>query len=195
MGTCGFCGKNLEKGYRDGIGLYCDIACASKARQYQDSVAPWQTAEARSPERRDESWRVKIQGKEYTTTFAELAQWLLEGRVGPTDPVQRGDLPWVRVREAPPLNGLELWNALEPAQREYAAKFRPALVAPRGVPLPKGTAIPRSRPCPRCGSAAYDRGREIWLLLFVILLFPLGLLLLLLKSTYNCPTCGLAFQG
>ena len=47
--------------------------------------------------------------------------------------------------------------------------------------------------CPRCGGKAVGkRGCLTWL--FVILLFPIGLILLLLKVTYRCEACGYRFK-
>ncbi len=48
--------------------------------------------------------------------------------------------------------------------------------------------------CPRCfGTAEGGRGCLIWIL--VILLFPIGLILLLLKPTYKCKSCGYMFKA
>ena len=48
--------------------------------------------------------------------------------------------------------------------------------------------------CPHCtGMARGDRGCLVWV--FVILLFPFGLLLLLLKPTYECHSCGFRFKA
>jgi hypothetical protein len=47
--------------------------------------------------------------------------------------------------------------------------------------------------CPKCTCIATEsRGCLIWL--FVILLFPIGLVLLLLKPTYKCKSCGFKFK-
>jgi hypothetical protein len=47
--------------------------------------------------------------------------------------------------------------------------------------------------CPKCsGIAKSHRGFLFWLL--VVLLFPIGLALLLLKPTYTCKSCGFAFK-
>jgi Uncharacterized conserved protein (DUF2367) len=194
MGRCIHCGRSAEPGFRDKTGLYCSESCALKeaeVRYQAHSITPWHSADARNPERQADLWRVRLKGEDYTLTLAELVQWLIEGRVGPIDPVQRGNLPWVRVCDAPPLNGLELWNARDPAQREYAAKFRPRLVAPKVAPS-NGDVVPTFVPCPRCGGATVKN--SFLVVLFAILFFPLGLFLLLLLPRFRCTSCGLRFQ-
>ncbi len=48
--------------------------------------------------------------------------------------------------------------------------------------------------CPKCLGIA--KGKYSWLIwLFVILLFPIGLLLLLTKKTYYCYKCGYMFKS
>ena len=48
--------------------------------------------------------------------------------------------------------------------------------------------------CPKCSNASHgSRGCLIWF--FVILLFPVGLLFLLLKPTYKCGSCGYTFKS
>ena len=48
--------------------------------------------------------------------------------------------------------------------------------------------------CPKCmGITKGQYGGLIWL--FVILLFPIGLLLLLVKKTYSCYNCGYTFKA
>jgi hypothetical protein len=48
--------------------------------------------------------------------------------------------------------------------------------------------------CPRCaGEAEGKRGCLIWA--GVVLLFPIGLVLLLLKPTYTCKSCGFRFKA
>jgi hypothetical protein len=47
--------------------------------------------------------------------------------------------------------------------------------------------------CPRCnGYASGHRGCLLWF--FVVILFPIGLLLLLIKPTYTC-SCGYRFKS
>tara|TARA_B100001964_G_C14020361_1_gene503534 strand:- start:418 stop:846 length:429 start_codon:yes stop_codon:yes gene_type:complete len=54
--------------------------------------------------------------------------------------------------------------------------------------------LTRGLSCPKCDTIT--RGRYsgvIWL--FTILLFPIGLLLLLVKKTYSCSKCGYTFKA
>jgi len=48
--------------------------------------------------------------------------------------------------------------------------------------------------CPKCEGKAFG-GRGCWIIGLMILTFPIGLLLLLLKPTYNCSECGYRFQA
>lgn len=52
----------------------------------------------------------------------------------------------------------------------------------------------RGLSCPKCETIAKGKhGCLIWA--FVILLFPIGLLLLLTKKTYSCSGCGYTFKA
>ncbi len=48
--------------------------------------------------------------------------------------------------------------------------------------------------CPECKDKAYG-GRGCLIILLIILLFPIGLLLLLVKPTYRCQRCGYKFKA
>ena len=54
--------------------------------------------------------------------------------------------------------------------------------------------ITRGLSCPKCETIAEGKyGCLIWV--FVILLFPIGLLLLLVKKTYSCSKCEYTFKA
>ena len=51
----------------------------------------------------DEKWQVLVQGIPYDSDLETLKGWLIEGRVQPTDRVQKGTLPWTAARNVPAL--------------------------------------------------------------------------------------------
>lgn len=83
----------------------------------------------------------------------------------------------------------ELWTVdqIEETVRNFSASKTEVNNARKIIP--KGAIS-----CPKCSSIALGgRGFLIWF--FVIILFPIGLLLLLLKPTYKCTKCSFTFKS
>jgi hypothetical protein len=85
-----------------------------------------------------------------------------------------------------------LWSALDDEHKNYfSALMSPAVSAATAMPA---AVPPGALSCPRCTGAAIG-GRSGCLILLMILLFPIGLLLLLVKPTYTCTKCGYTFTS
>ena len=72
------------------------------------------------------------------------------------------------------------------AQGKEAQKTEVAAKPPQKIP--RGAIS-----CPNCGGPAFG-GRDGCLICLMILTFPIGLLLLLVKPTYKCRSCGWTFK-
>jgi hypothetical protein len=63
-------------------------------------------------------WQAEVLGQIYETSFAEIAQWIADGALMPTDKVRRGNLRWLEAGKIPPL--MPFFNAkaqgIEPPQ-------------------------------------------------------------------------------
>lgn len=63
-------------------------------------------------------WQAEVLGQIYDTNFAEMAQWITDGALMPTDKVRRGNLRWLEAGKIPPL--MPFFNAkaqgIEPPQ-------------------------------------------------------------------------------
>jgi rubredoxin len=78
-----------------------------------------------------------------------------------------------------------------------AARLVEVVDAParRAVDSPAYRFAPGRVICPSCQSAKWTGGHGCALLLGVVLLFPLGLLLLLIRPEWRCERCGYAYRS
>ncbi len=56
-------------------------------------------------------WQAEVLGQIYETNFAEMAEWISDGALTPTDKVRRGNLRWIEAGKVPKL--LPFFNAKE----------------------------------------------------------------------------------
>ena len=62
-------------------------------------------------EKQIETWQTEVNGQIYESSFEELAQWINEGSLLPTDKVKRGNLRWLEAGKIPLL--IPFFNARE----------------------------------------------------------------------------------
>jgi hypothetical protein len=55
---------------------------------------------------KNEIWQVMIQGEVYEADMESLKQWVVEGRVLPTDRVRKGNLKWIQADRAPAMRAV-----------------------------------------------------------------------------------------
>jgi hypothetical protein len=108
----------------------------------------------------DELWEVQSNGDVFSTDLATLRSWIEEGRVGPEALVRKGNLPWLRASETPPLRGIAA----------VPAKVREAHVSLLRSKMPQVPTGIRRCPacaeeiqaaavrCRHCGSSVMDSG-------------------------------------
>lgn len=61
--------------------------------------------------------------------------------------------------------------------------------------IPGVSVIPGVATCPKCAGTNWKGGRGFWVWLLVVLLFPIGLLLLLIKPTWYCTRCQFSYRS
>jgi hypothetical protein len=78
----------------------------------------------------------------------------------------------------------------------FEAPSSPAPAQPVAIePGPQGHAPPGAVFCPRCRGWRWRSGRGGFIILWVVLLFPLGPLLLLIPPKHTCEQCRYAYRS
>jgi uncharacterized membrane protein (DUF106 family) len=105
-----------------------------------------------------EIWQVMIQGEVYEADMESLKQWVVEGRVLPTDKVRKGNLSWIQADRAPAMrpvfSGEVSWQpspapvpgawAEEPddsTPQSFSAQDEPDAAFPTSDPLTPAVAV------------------------------------------------------
>lgn len=136
MNRCSNCHSPIVSGALTRQGrVYCSSGCeqAADERLQAEALSRWQGEVDGS--NGGSQWLVRTENGDFAGSFEDVTRWLIEGRLSADDLVRREPLPWIHIRQCPPLNGLQLWNVLDASQRDYVARFRPELVASHPPPL------------------------------------------------------------
>ena len=56
-----------------------------------------------NPNHSNDFWQAEVLGQVYETNLSEMAQWIAEGALMPTDKVKRGNLRWIEAQKIPQL--------------------------------------------------------------------------------------------
>lgn len=83
------------------------------------------------------------------------------------------------------------WDAMDDPQRERLKLLLTPSEATASLNRP---VAPGALSCPRCSGSAFG-ARHGCLIALMVITFPLGLLLLLIRPTYTCSSCGYRFAA
>ncbi|MGB7926344.1 MAG: B-box zinc finger protein [Pyrinomonadaceae bacterium] len=107
---------------------------------------------------KNEIWQVMIHGEVYEADMESLKQWVVEGRVLPTDHVRKGNLKWIQADRAPAMrsvfSGVEITQPPMPPAPGAWADEAPGYSTPpqsHSVVDEPGADVVSSEPLPQSG--------------------------------------------
>jgi hypothetical protein len=113
---------------------------------------------------KNELWQVMIQGEVYEADMESLKQWVVEGRVLPTDKVRKGNLKWIQADRAPAMrpifSGAESWQPVSvpvpgawSEEPDYSTPQIDSVIDEPGAAFPASDPLSRT---PNASAACYQ---------------------------------------